>query len=171
MGAESGSTTFLEPINVDYQFFVLEVQPYFFYFNLAQFETIFHFLGISWLFLELLLGSKTFVGPTYVNNQLWFWKYSLIFFVFNFATFGASFALFGSLRAIFWPFWAFLVVGVRFKNFFGTNLCIQLALVLKIQPYVFVFDMAEFRAFYALFGPFGAIFGVGVKFKNFFGTY
>ena len=27
-------------------------------------------------FFGLGAGSKTFLGPTYVDNQLWFWKYS-----------------------------------------------------------------------------------------------
>ena len=50
------------------------------------------------LFLGSGSGSKKFVEPTYVDNQLWFWMYSPIF-----------------LGAIFG-------VGARFKNFFGTYL-------------------------------------------------
>ena len=70
-----------------------------------------------------------------------------------------------------WPFGAIFVVGVRLKNIFGTYLCRQSTLVLKLQPYLYVFNSAKFGALYSLFGPFRAIFGVGVKFKNFFGTY
>ena len=73
--------------------------------------------------------------------------------------------------AIFGTFGAFLGVGVRFKNFFGTYLCRQSTLVLEVKPYIFVFNLAKFGAFFALMGPFRDIFGVGVRFKNFFGTY
>ena len=86
-----------------------------------------------------------------------------------------SFALFWALRGYFfgpsWPFGAIFVVGVRLKNIFGTYLCRQSTLVLKLQPYLYVFNSAKFGALYSLFGPFRAIFGVGVKFKNFFGAY
>ena len=37
------------------------------------------FFGPLGLFLESGSGSKTFLEPTYVVNQLWFWKYSPIF--------------------------------------------------------------------------------------------
>jgi len=50
-GSRSGSKTILEPTNVDYQFLVLEVQPYLFVFNLAKFWAFLHFLGSSGLFL------------------------------------------------------------------------------------------------------------------------
>ena len=42
----------------------VKVQPYIFVFNSA-FGALF---GVS--------GSKSFLGPTYVDNQLWFWRYS-----------------------------------------------------------------------------------------------
>ena len=93
-------------------------------------------------------------------------------FVFNLATFGAFFALFWALRGyFFWPFGAYCVVGVRFKNIFGTYLCRKSTLVLEIQPYLFVYNLAKFGAFFTFFGPFEAIFGVGVKFKKNFETY
>ena len=41
----------------------------------------------------------------------------------------------------------------------------------KLQPNLFVFNLATIKACFALFGPFRAIFGVGVKFKNFFKTF
>ena len=66
---------------------------------------------------------------------------------------------------------AFFGVVVRFKTLFGTYLCRQSNLVLKVQPYLFVFNSAIFGAFFAPFGPLGAIFGVGVNFNNFFGIY
>ena len=36
-------------------------------------------LGPWELLLGSVSGSKTFLEPTYVDNQFWFWKYSLIF--------------------------------------------------------------------------------------------
>ena len=99
-------------------------------------------------------------------------KYSPIFFVFNLTAFGASFALFWALRGyLFGTFGAFFGVRARLKNIFGTYLCCQSTLVLEVQPYLFVFNLAKFGAFFALLGPFGAIFGVRVRFKNLFGTY
>ena len=57
----------------------VKVKP-FFVFNLV---TVWAFFGTFWtfseLFLELGSGSKTFLGPTYVNNQFWFWMYSPIY--------------------------------------------------------------------------------------------
>ena len=60
---------------------------------------------------------------------------------------------------------------VRLKKFIAIYLKRQPNLVLEVQPYLFVFNLATFRAFFALFGPFGAIFLVVVRFRNFFGTY
>ena len=37
------------------------------------------FWAFGGFFGGLRSGSKTFLGPTYVVNQLWFWKYSPIF--------------------------------------------------------------------------------------------
>ena len=129
---------------------VLEVQPYIFAFTSAKFGGIFalfgplgfffcSFLDPLGLFLESGSGSKTFLEPTYVVNQLWFWKYSLIFLFLIRLNLG-PFALFGPFRAIF-------VVWVRFKNFFGTYLCRQSTLVLEIQPYLFVFNSAKLGPF------------------------
>ena len=58
---------------------VLEVQPYLFVYISANFGAFFHFLGLSGLFFGLRSGSKTYLGPTYVDNQLRFWKYGPIF--------------------------------------------------------------------------------------------
>ena len=70
--------TFLRLTNVDYQFFVLEVRPYPFVFNLTTFEAFCTF-GTLGAILGLDSGIKTFLGPTYVDYQLWFWRYSPIF--------------------------------------------------------------------------------------------
>ena len=58
---------------------VLEIQPYLLAFNLAKFVGGLHFLGLLGLFLGLGSGSNTFLGPTYIDNQLQFQKYSHIF--------------------------------------------------------------------------------------------
>ena len=66
---------------------VLEVQPYLFVFNLATFGAFFALFWALWgyflvfwgLFFESGSGSKTFLEPTYVVNQLWFWKYNPTF--------------------------------------------------------------------------------------------
>ena len=63
------------------------------------------------------------------------------------------------------------MVRVRFKDIFGNYQYRQSTLVLEIQPYLFVYNLAKFGAFFTFFGPFEAIFGVGVKFKKNFETY
>ena len=63
------------------------------------------------------------------------------------------------------------MVGVRFKNIFGTYLCRQSTLVLESQPHLFIFNLVKFGAFFELFGPFGAIFWVGVRFKKIIAIY
>ena len=57
---------------------VLEVQPYLIILiwpHLRVFLVLFRPLGA---FFGLDLGLKTFLEPTFVVNQLWFWKYSPI---------------------------------------------------------------------------------------------
>ena len=54
-------------------------------------------------------GSKNFLGPTYLDNQLWFWKYSPNFWF-----------LFGHIWGLFCPFFEtfgaiFFGIGVRFE--------------------------------------------------------
>ena len=68
-----------------------------------HFGPLLHFsgpLGLSfwpfWANLWVGVRFKTFLEPTYVDNQLWFWKVSLIF----------SFLIWSNLGP-FWPFWAF----------------------------------------------------------------
>ena len=77
-GSGSGSKTFLEPTNVDYQFF-LEVQSYLFVFKWAKYWAFFDFLGPCGQLLGLQSDLKTFLGPTYIDNQFLFWNYHSIF--------------------------------------------------------------------------------------------
>ena len=67
LGLRSGSNTFLEPSNVDYQFWFWKYSPIFLILlrpNLGPFFALFGPLG---LFLGLRSGSKTFLGPTYID--------------------------------------------------------------------------------------------------------
>ena len=142
--------TFLEPTNLDYQFLFRkgEVQPYHFVFILAKFGA---FLGPSGLFLGFGSGSKLFLGPIYVPNQVWFWKYSPIFLddryclwighiLGLFCTFSGSLGLLLGTRSGKTHFWSMLM---RLSTF-----------VLEGQPYLFVFILPNLGAFLALRGYF-----------------
>ena len=67
-----------------------------------------HLFVLIWpseLFLELRPCSKAFLGPNYVDNQLWFLKYNLIFlFVIwpHLYFFGYFWAIFVTLPGYFW---------------------------------------------------------------------
>ena len=122
-------------------------------FNSAKIGTILHFLGPSGQFLGLFPGSKTVLGPTYVDNQLWFWKYSYII-LFFIRPLSNSFRPFGDFS---WPFWAIFVVGVRFKNNFETPIYKQLTLVFEKYPYIFVLSSAKVWSFFAFLGLSGLL--------------
>ena len=61
--------------------------------------------------------QKTFLGLTYVDNQLCFFKYSSTCLFLVQQHFGPLLHFSGPLGLSFWPFWANLWVGVRFKIF------------------------------------------------------
>ena len=84
-------------------------------------------------------ASFIFLGPSYEENQLWFWKYSP-FFVFSTFIFGATFALFWALRGyLFGPLGLFLGSRSGSKTFFeATNVDYQF-LFWKHSPIFFVF--------------------------------
>ena len=65
--SRSGSKTFLEPTNVDYQLLFLKYSPIFLFFIQPNFGPFFAFLGSSGLFLGLGSGPKTFLGPAYID--------------------------------------------------------------------------------------------------------
>ena len=110
---------------------VLEILPYLFIFNSAKFGVFCTF----WVFRGYFLAhwsyfwgrcqvKKHFLEPTYVNNQLWFWKYSTIFLFRiqpNLGPFLHFFCLLG----------LFLGLGSG-SNFFGTYLNIQTTFILKV---------------------------------------
>ena len=101
---------------------MLEVQPYLFVFYVAKFGAFLHFLDTSGLVLGFFgsgSGSKTFLEPTNVNYKFLFVKGNPVFLF-----------LIKPNLGLFCTFWAILVVGVSFKNFFGTYLCRQSTLVL-----------------------------------------
>ena len=66
-GLESGSKTFLEHTNVDYQFLFGKCSPIFFISIFPNLRPFLHFLGPLGLFLGLGSGSKTFLWPTYID--------------------------------------------------------------------------------------------------------
>ena len=61
--------------------------------------------------------QKTFLGLTYLDNQLCFFKYSSTCLFLVQQHFGPLLHFSGPLGLSFWPFWANLWVGVRFKTF------------------------------------------------------
>ena len=98
----------------------------------ASLATFFFLLfGVSFWPFEAILGSesgsKTVLGPTYVDKQLWFWKYSSIFPFLIRPDLG-PFHVFG-------PFGAIFGVGVRIKIFL-TFLYRESTLVLEVQSYL-----------------------------------
>ena len=84
-------------------------------------------------------------------------------FVFNSATFGASVLTVLGTSRLFLSFGAIFVVGVRFKNIFGTYILRQSTLVLEICPSFFVFISAKFVAFLHFLGLFGLFLGLGLS--------
>ena len=59
--------------------FVLEIQLYLIFFNMAPIRANFARFGLFRNFGGLGLASKAFFRPTNVDYQLWFWQYSHIF--------------------------------------------------------------------------------------------
>ena len=52
----------------------VKVQPYLFVFNLATIGAFLALFGPFGAVFGLGSGSKTFIGPTHIDYQLWFWK-------------------------------------------------------------------------------------------------
>ena len=144
--------TFLEPTYLDNQFWFWKVSLIFSFLIWSNLGPFLNFLGLSGLFFGLGSDSKNLLLPTYIDNQLWFWKYSHIFLFSIWPHLGPFLHFFGPFGAIFWPFGAYCVVGVRFKNIFGTYLCRQSTLVLESQPHLFIFNLVIFGAFFTFLG-------------------
>ena len=83
---------FVKLTNVDFFFFGSAALSLLF--DSVKFGVLLQFLSPSGLFLVKGSGSKKSLGPNFVDNKLWFWKYSSNFLFFILATFGTSFALF-----------------------------------------------------------------------------
>ena len=75
--SRSGSNTFLEPTNVDYQFLVLKCSPIFL-FQFGQIWPFALFRSFGVIFV-VVVRFKPFLGTSYVDNQIGFLKYSPIF--------------------------------------------------------------------------------------------
>jgi len=96
----------------------MKVHPNLFVLNLATIGAFWQFWILSELFLELGSGSKTFLGPTYVNNQLWFLEVQpyLLFLILPLLCFLGPSGLFFS------PFGTTFAVEIRFKTHFWSLL-------------------------------------------------
>ena len=138
----------------------------FFVFNLAKFGTFFALFGPFGLLLGFGSGSKTFLGPTYVDNQLWFWKQNPIFLFFIWPHLGNFCTFFWPFGTIFLALWSYFWGRDQIQKQFLKPTCSQLILVLEVQPYLFVFNSAKFRAFFALLVLF---LGLGSGSKTFLG--
>ena len=111
-GLGSGSKTFLGPSYVDNQLWFYKYSPNFLFSIWPHFGPLLHFFcpfgAIFWSFgatLESGSGPKTFLEPTYVVNQLWFWKYSTIFLLLlrpNLGPFLGYFWSWGQVQKYFW---------------------------------------------------------------------
>ena len=88
--------------------FVLEIQLYLIFFNMAPIRANFARFGLCRNFGGLGLASKVFFRPTNVDYQLWFWQYSHIFCYSLVCTF-----------ALFWPFGAIFCLWGSFCVFGG----------------------------------------------------
>ena len=132
-GQGSGSKTFLRPAYIDNQLcfgstaiccvFILTTFG-------ASFAPFWALQGYIFGPLGLLLwsGSKTFFKPTYVDNQLQFWKYCPIF----------SFSIRPNLGPI-WTFSAFrgfFWVQGQVQKLFGTYLQRLTTFILEVQLYL-----------------------------------
>ena len=122
---------------------------------LGLFCTFFGPFGLSfWPFWANLWGGvrfKTFLEPTYVDNQLWFWKVSLIF----------SFLILSNLG----PFLSFLGLSGLFFGLGSDSKNLLLPTYIDNQlwfwkySHIFLFSIwPHLGPFLHFFGPFGAIF-------------
>ena len=111
-------------------------------------------------------APKQFLEPTYVFNQLWFWKYSPIFLFLTWPHLGPLLHFFGPIRCYFFvALWGYFGLGSASK----TYLCRQSILVLEVQSYLFVFDSAKFWAYLHFLGFLGLSLGFGSGSKTFLG--
>ena len=114
-------------------------------------EPFFHFLGLSGLVLGLLSGSKTCLGPTYVDNQILF-RCSAVSFCFYSAIFGTSFVFFWGPSELFVGLLGLFFGQGQFPKSFWNYLCRQQTLVLEILPDLFIYKSAKFGAFLHFLG-------------------
>ena len=80
------------------------------------------FLDPSELFVGLGSGPKTFLGLTYVDNQLWFFKYSSTCLFLVQQHFGPLLHFFGPFGAIFLALLGYFWRWSKVQNIFGTYL-------------------------------------------------
>ena len=157
----------------------VKLQPHFYVFNLTTIGAFLALFGPFWSCFGVGVMFKNFLGPTYVNNQLWFWKYSpILLFLIQ--------PHFGPLLHFFWAFWGYFLgpFGLFFVALWGyswgqyqvqntflepTNVDYQF-LLWKCSPIFLILIRPNLGAFLASIRPVRAIFEIGVRFKKVFWT-
>ena len=95
-------------------------------------------------FFGLESSSKTFLGSTYIDNQLWFWICSHIFLILICPSLGLFLHFLGLLEL-------FLGLGSSSKAFLGPTYIDNQLWFCKYSPNFFVLNLATFSASFALF--------------------
>ena len=115
------------------------------------------------------VNFKKILGPTFVDNQLLFWKYIPTFLCFIRPHFGPPLHFFLALWAnSFGPLWLFLGFGSGSKAFLDpTNLDYQF-LIWKYSSIISFLIRPILEPFLRLMGPSWLFFWVGVRFKKLF---
>ena len=80
--------------------------------------------------------QKNFLGPTYLDNQLWFQKYSPIFSFFIWTHFGPLLHFIGSFRFFFLAPWGYFRGRGQVQKHFGTYLYRQSTLFLEQTTFI-----------------------------------
>ena len=123
------------------------------------------------LLFQLGSGSKTFLGPTYVDNQLWFWKYNPNFLFkiwpqfwpllqFFFGPFGAIFVV---------PWGLFLQSGSGSKTFLEHTYVVNHLCFWKYSPIFLLLLRPNLGPFLPFLGLWGLFLGLGSGSKTFLG--
>ena len=120
----------------------------FFVFTLAKFGA---FLCTFWALRSYFWGwgqvQKLLLGPTKIDNQLWFWKYSPIFLFIIFPHLGPLLHFFGALQFFFGSlglfFGAIFGVGVKFKKHFWSLLMLTINFGFGSTALSFCFEFSQ----------------------------
>ena len=140
---------------------------------MVKFDTLQSGLLGDWLagLIKLIIQQYQSLAKVGVRAVYYIsWNYSCRFLAFRFESIAQFYCLkLSSICSLISPFWTIFEVGIRLKYFFETYTYRLSTLVLEVQPYIFVSNLAPLGAFWALFGSCNAVFGIPIRFKNFFG--